>query len=88
MVDPDSQPPVLEVIDHQGEIVSLDLSEKSPVSRQSGPISPQQVIRRIHDLLYLEMRDGREFFNPDKHWNADTIEMVAEIVADYIPRPS
>jgi len=31
MVDPDSQPPVLEVVDHQGKVVSIDLSQEAPV---------------------------------------------------------
>ena len=30
MSDPESQPPVLEVIDHQGKAVSIDLSEEAP----------------------------------------------------------
>ena len=30
MTDPDSQPPVLEVIDHRGKVVSIDLSEERP----------------------------------------------------------
>ena len=31
MSDPDSQAPVLEVIDHRGKVVSIDLSEEAPV---------------------------------------------------------
>jgi len=30
MTDPDSQPPVLEVIDHKGKAVSIDLSQEAP----------------------------------------------------------
>jgi hypothetical protein len=30
MADPDSQPPVLEVVDHRGKAVSIDLSQKAP----------------------------------------------------------
>ena len=30
MADPDSQPPVLEVVDHQGKAVSIDLSQEAP----------------------------------------------------------
>jgi hypothetical protein len=50
------------------------------------PIPP--AVRRIHDLLYLDMKNGREFCNPDKVWDADTLTQIAEVVAKYIPRPS
>ena len=33
------------------------------------------------------MKSGREFYNPDKSWDADTMAMIAEIVAEFIPRP-
>jgi hypothetical protein len=45
-------------------------------------------IRRIHDLLYLDMKNGREFFSLDKAWDGDTLTQIAEVVAKYIPRPS
>jgi hypothetical protein len=44
-------------------------------------------VRRIHDLLYLDMKNGREFYNPDKVWDANTLAQIAEVVARYIPRP-
>ena len=44
-------------------------------------------MQRIHDLLYLDMRDGREFHNPDKSPDPDIVAMIAGIVAEYIPRP-
>jgi len=46
------------------------------------------VIRRIHDLLYLDMENGREFYSPDKSWEPEVLDRVAEIIAEYIPRPS
>lgn len=45
-------------------------------------------IRRIHDLLYLDIEGRREFHNPDKSWDADTLEAIAAVVAEHIPRPT
>jgi len=50
--------------------------------------SVHPVIRRIHDLLYLDMEKGREFYSPDKNWDPDVLDRVAEIIAEFIPRPS
>ena len=45
------------------------------------------VIRRIHDLLYLDMKGKKHFYSPDKAWDADTLDRIAEVVAQCIPRP-
>ncbi|MFC1805485.1 hypothetical protein ACFL09_00705 [Planctomycetota bacterium] len=50
--------------------------------------SVPSVAQRIHDLLYLDTEKGREFYNPAKIRDADLIDVVADIVADYIPRPA
>jgi hypothetical protein len=34
MRDPESQPPVLQVVDHRGKVVSIDLSKKRPALRR------------------------------------------------------
>jgi hypothetical protein len=44
-------------------------------------------IQRIHDLLYLDMKAGREFQHPDKSWSPDTLDAIAVVVAEFIPRP-
>jgi len=51
------------------------------------PVPPHPAIRHIHDLLYLDMRGARTFYNPSKTWDADTLSQIAEVVARYIPRP-
>jgi hypothetical protein len=44
-------------------------------------------MRRIHNRLYLDLKNGREFYNPERNWDPDVLERVAEIVAEFIPRP-
>ncbi|MCY2928818.1 MAG: hypothetical protein NTV86_04865 [Planctomycetota bacterium] len=44
-------------------------------------------VQRIHDLLYLDMKNGREIYDPDKSWDADVIAAIAEVVAKCIPTP-
>jgi hypothetical protein len=56
-------------------------------SRTAKPKPSHSAIRRIHDLLYLDMKNGREFYNPEKSWDADTMALIAEIVATHIPIP-
>ncbi|MBE3109518.1 MAG: hypothetical protein IMZ46_03235 [Acidobacteria bacterium] len=59
--------------------------EGGPPARRSVPSHP--AVRQIHDLLYLDMRGSRTFYDSDKVWNADTLTHIAEVVARYIPRP-
>lgn len=51
------------------------------------PVPPHPAVRQIHDLLYLDMRNSREFYNSEKAQDADTLTQIAEVVARYIPRP-
>jgi hypothetical protein len=44
-------------------------------------------IQKIHDLLYLDLKGGREFYDGDKSWSPETLDAIAEVVAEYIPRP-
>jgi len=65
---------------------SLGIAGRRRGPARTGPIHP--AIQRIHDLLYLDIVNGREFYNPDKGWDADTMAMIAEIVAEYIQAPT
>jgi len=58
--------------------------------RDSRPTTRKAVhpaIQRIHDLLYLDTKDGRKAYDPNKDWGSETMTMVADIIAEYIPRP-
>ncbi|MFW6061171.1 MAG: hypothetical protein ACOC93_00025 [Planctomycetota bacterium] len=45
-------------------------------------------LQQIHDLLYLDIVADREVYNPEKEWNVEMLSTIAEIVADYVPRPT
>ena len=46
------------------------------------------VAQRIHDLLYFDMVDGREFYNPAKARDDELTDAIADIIAEYVPRPA
>ena len=64
---------------------SLGGTRKHRSQPKARPIPP--VVRQIHDLLYLDMMNGGECYNPEKEWDADILDRVAEIIAEFIPRP-
>jgi hypothetical protein len=78
-------------------IESARLSRKTllRIQRNFGGVRPPRqadkavhpAIRKIHDLLYLDLKDGRESYDPEKSWDPDTIAAIAEVVAEYVPRP-
>ena len=53
-----------------------------------GPERVHSALQRIHDLLYLDIQNGRELHSPGKACDADTLASIADIVAEYIPRPA
>ena len=64
-----------------------ELCERVNLGEDGNGRAANPAIQRIHDLLYLDMKDGQEFYNPDKNWDADVMAMIAEVVAECIPRP-
>ena len=64
-----------------------ELCERINLSEAGVGTATHPAIQRIHDLLYMDMKDGQESYNPDKNWDADVMAMIAEVVAEYIPRP-
>jgi hypothetical protein len=44
-------------------------------------------LHRIYDLLYLDTREGRQFYNRDKAWDADTLAEIAAVVSQHLPLP-
>ena len=39
-----------------------------------------QVLCRIRDILFLDLTTEGDVFNPDKSWDADTLDAIAEII--------
>jgi len=71
--------------------VLLKIRDRFPEDERSlmgkGPVPPHPAVRQIHDLLYLDVKNEREFYNPDKAQDSSTLAQIAEVVARYIPRP-
>jgi hypothetical protein len=44
-------------------------------------------LRRIYDVLYLDLKKNREFYNEEKAWDADTTSAIADIVRPFFPKP-
>ena len=59
----------------------------APTDAPAGAEETHPAVQRIHDLLYLDEDHGRAFYDGAKAWDADTVDMIAEVVAEYIPRP-
>ena len=70
--------------DEVGQLCERINVREHPADRKTGP---GFALQRIHDLLYLDMKDGQESHDPDKEWDTDVLTMIAEVVAEYIPRP-
>jgi hypothetical protein len=66
--------------------IQRSLGGARPPRRAGEAVHP--AIRRIHDLLYLDMKSGREFYDASKEWDADTVDAIAKVVAEYVPRPA
>jgi hypothetical protein len=45
------------------------------------------VVNHIRDILWLDVRGSREWLNPDKTWDAETLEMVAGVLEDVGLKP-
>jgi len=60
--------------------------------RQPDDLAHEQLatlVRDIRDILYLDLDDeSKEYLNPDKIWDADTLDSIAGRLRDYnlVPR--
>jgi hypothetical protein len=60
-----------------------------PAGRQPSELSREDLVRvveRVRDALYRDKHDGT--LDPDKTWDADTVEAVAQALVDAGLRPA
>jgi hypothetical protein len=56
--------------------------------RQLSREDMEQIISQIQAILWLDMSEDGELWNPDKEWDSETVENVAAVLADHGLRPS
>ncbi len=47
----------------------------------------QEALRHIYDLLYLDIGPTGDFYNPDKVWDPDTLDGIAQVVRERFKGP-
>ena len=47
----------------------------------------RDIVEGIRDILWLDIDEGGDVFNPDKEWDSETIEYVAGTLEDAGLRP-
>jgi hypothetical protein len=71
-------------LEEHDERLSAEIVEQTVTS---GADDAMTALRRIYDVLYLDLKGNREFYNKEKPWDADTTADVAEIVRKVFPKP-
>jgi hypothetical protein len=56
--------------------------------RQLSRKDMEQIISKVQAILWLDMSEEGELWNPDKEWDSETVESVAAVLADHGLRPS
>jgi len=57
-----------------------DLRHEAAPMASSMDATPTHTLRRIFDILYLDLGPTGDHYNPEKNWDADTLESVAALV--------
>src|SRR3990172_4988809 len=82
---PDEVDAVWHWLEEHDERLSVEIIE------QQGDLGAEDstaALRRIYDVLYLDLDKNREFYNEEKVWDAETTSAIAEIVRPFFPKPS
>jgi hypothetical protein len=74
--------------DHVPKETLLEILDSFGESHEPCSMDGDSAVRRVHDLLYLDADGDREYFNPEKEWDADTVSAIADVVNKCIPKPT
>lgn len=71
-------------LDEHDERVNVEIIEQAGDLPRGNCVA---ALRRIYDILYLDLKGGREFYNQEKQWTPDTLSAVAEVVTSFLDKP-
>lgn len=66
------------------ERLSVEIIEQA---EDFGAEAHMAALRRIYDILYLDLGKDGEFYSQEKRWDSDTTAAIAEIVRPFFPKP-
>lgn len=58
----------------------MEIREAMEQVEEVAPQKAEENLRAVFDILYLDLEAEGEFYNPDKVWDADTLDAIEEIV--------
>ena len=71
-------------LEEHDERLSVEITEQAENVRAEDRAA---ALRRIYDVLYLDLNKDGEFYNQEKGWDANTMEAIADIVRPFFPQP-
>jgi len=57
-------------------------------ARQLSKTHLAEIVDRVQCLLWLDIDSDGEFWNPDKEWNTDIVDLIGETLTDFGLRPA
>ena len=71
-------------LEEHDERLSVEIVEQPDISPEANALVP---LRRIYDVLYLDMNERGDFYNENKDWSPDTLDAIADVVRSFFPQP-
>ena len=57
-------------------------------ARQLSKTHLAEIVDRVQCPLWLDIDSDGEFWNPDKEWNTDSVDLIGETLTDFGLRPA